>query len=74
MGFSSEEPFYTFIMRARSRGRQLQRCQPDRRGMLLGCLYRLVPVEMDAAGYSSEEPFAILASKPINYENGRRCV
>ena len=40
--------------------------------MLLGSLHRLAPVEIsdvafesvvDAAGYSSEEPFAILASK-----------
>ena len=39
--------------------------------MLLGYLHRSASVEIDAAGYSSEEPFAILASKPINYENGR---
>ena len=71
MGFSSEEPFSHF-MRAGSRTKQLQRCQPDRSSKLLGCLHRFGSVEIsdvafesvvDAAGYSSEEPFAILASK-----------
>ena len=70
MGFSAEDPFTHFY----ASWKQEQAAARGASQIVRVCSWApctgLLPRKLDAAGYSSEEPFAILASKPIIYENG----